>query len=66
METTPNPTNIEGPHCQSCGSTDREDIADLYDTEGYSRCCNEIVIFNFGTDYMGRPFKCDPRDCYHN
>lgn len=66
-ETTPNPTNIEGPHCQCCGTTDREYIGyeATRESEGYSACCNEIVIDNFGVDFAGRPFRCNPRDCYH-
>ena len=69
------PKNIEGPHCQSCGSTDPETISNLDDTEGYTRCCNELVIyveqptrFNFRTgrhEPFGEP-ACDPDLCYHD
>lgn len=43
------------PHCESCGSTSPEDISNLADTEGYTRCCNELVCdgrasHTFGTD----------------
>ena len=42
---------IDGPHCQSCGSTDYEDT---HGGEGYSGCCNEIVVWD-----------CTPDHCYH-
>lgn len=31
------------PHCESCGSTDPEDVghAALRDNDGYTACCNE-------------------------
>ena len=34
---------IQGEHCEQCGSTEYEDVA-LGD-EGYSACCNEIVVW---------------------
>lgn len=30
-------------HCENCGSTDPEDVSNLVDTDGYTRCCNEIA-----------------------
>lgn len=68
------PTNISRAHCQSCGSTSPDDISDLYDTEGYTRCCNERVI-DAGNGTSGRgafgwyesiPSCADSGDCYHS
>lgn len=42
-------------HCQACGSTDYEDIMFTEEFEGYSTCCNEIVV--------GR---CVLGVCYHD
>jgi hypothetical protein len=36
-------TAIPVPHCQQCGSTDREDLEE--GDQGYSACCNEIVVW---------------------
>lgn len=66
--------DIRGPHCQSCGSTDPEDIFNLVDTEGYTRCCNERVVtpvrqqMNYSTGrYFDVPVDCDDfGDCYHD
>ena len=66
--------NVTGPHCQSCGSTSAEDIANLADTEGYTRCCNERVVnpvtyrTNWGTGKTEEiPVACaDSNDCYHD
>lgn len=44
-------TPIPGSHCQQCGSNDPEDL-DGHD--GYSRCCNEIVVWS-----------CQDGACYH-
>lgn len=30
-------------HCENCGSTDAEDVRNLADTDGYTRCCNELT-----------------------
>lgn len=30
-------------HCESCGSTDGEDI-DPRSNDGYSSCCNELIV----------------------
>ena len=32
---------IQGLHCESCGSTDYDDLEN--GDQGYSACCNEIV-----------------------
>jgi hypothetical protein len=40
------------PHCQQCGSTDREDL--YHGDQGYTACCNERVVTH-----------CNPRDCGH-
>jgi len=65
MTTRNETTNIERPHCQSCGSTDAEDVSDLRDTDGYTRCCNERVIYH-GTDVFGQRRTCASEgDCYH-
>jgi len=40
-------------HCESCGSTSAEDIDNLFDTEGYTRCCNELVCDGQGRDTFG-------------
>lgn len=40
-------------HCQQCGSTDNED---LFTDDGYSACCNEIIVWG----------PCDPQVCYHD
>lgn len=66
--------NITGPHCESCGSTDPENISNLVDTEGYTRCCNEPVAIcdryqtNWRTgkgEYV--PVPCaDFGQCYHD
>ena len=37
---------ITGTHCEHCGSTDPEDISNLADTDGYTRCCNELVAWD--------------------
>ena len=29
-------------HCENCGSTAGNDVYDLDDTQGYTRCCNEL------------------------
>lgn len=47
-----NPTQINGSHCQQCGSTDYEDI--YSEGDGYSACCNEIVML-----------ECDLHFCSH-
>jgi hypothetical protein len=62
-----NPTNIDGAHCQSCGTTDPEyvGIDATTESEGYSLCCNEIVIINFGRDVFNRPLRCNTDTCYH-
>lgn len=44
-------------HCQQCGSTDNED---LFTDDGYSACCNEIIVW--GSPSTG----CDPTVCYHD
>ena len=60
------PRNIEAAHCQSCGSTRREDVADLADTQGYTRCCNERVVCH-RPDTFGRVETCaQAGDCYHD
>lgn len=59
-------TNITRPHCQACGSTAPEDIRDLRDTEGYTRCCNERVV-DPSPDLFGRTTTCGQRrDCCHD
>lgn len=57
------PTNIRKAHCQACGSTDTYDLGGA-DTDGYTRCCNERVIYN-GTDVFGNERRCSADDCYH-
>lgn len=44
-------------HCQSCGSTDPEDVGfeALREGDGYTACCNERAVYG----------PCDPSDCYH-
>ena len=32
------------PHCESCGSTENEDV--FGGDQGYSDCCNEIVVLD--------------------
>jgi hypothetical protein len=44
---------ITATHCQSCGSTDNEDLTT--GDQGYSACCNEIVVWD-----------CHPSVCYHS
>lgn len=48
-----NNTNCNRPdlHCESCGSTDPEDI-NPFANDGYSACCNELVVSG-------------PHDCLH-
>jgi len=59
-------TNIQQAHCQSCGSVKAEDVSNLRDTEGYTRCCNERVVYH-GKDVFGRTETCaTSRDCYHD
>lgn len=65
--------NINGPHCQSCGSTSAEDIGNLADTEGYTRCCNERVVITERSDWNMRQgyhqveITCaEYGDCYHD
>jgi len=43
---------IDENHCKSCGSTEPEDIDTGTDPEfqGYSRCCNEPVVWNCSQD----------------
>jgi hypothetical protein len=38
--------DIKQAHCENCGSTYPEDIDDLMDTQGYTRCCNELVAYS--------------------
>ena len=67
-------TTIAAAHCQSCGSTSAEDVDNLSDTDGYTRCCNERVVYprtdqrydwRTGTYVdVGAP-RCDPDDCFH-
>jgi hypothetical protein len=54
---SPEPTTIAGDHCQACGSTDSENLNN--GDQGYTACCNERVIMNFGS-------PCTSADCYHN
>ena len=37
-------------HCESCGSTDPEDVgwSALAENDGYSACCNELVTDSRG------------------
>ncbi len=58
MTQTRKPTPISQPHCQQCGSTDYEDVNthDDPDLQGYSACCNEIVIWGGA---------CREGVCYH-
>lgn len=72
MDSTTTPQrNIAGPHCQACGSTSAEDIGNLVDTEGYTRCCNERVVSHAPAttplmyDFSPRTCSAD-RDCYHD
>lgn len=57
--------NITTTHCQSCGSTDIEDVGwdALRDNDGYTACCNERPISPY-TDAYGRTTRCGD-DCYH-
>lgn len=65
---------INGPHCESCGSTDPENISNLIDTEGYTRCCNEPVAepfrqqYSYATGkYFDVPITCaEYGQCYHD
>lgn len=41
MEHDETPCTIQGTHCENCGSTDWEDVEG---GEGYSHCCNEVVV----------------------
>lgn len=74
MNANPSPTHIAEAHCQSCGSTAAQHIRDLRDTEGYTRCCNELVIHHatrgaYGTfASFNQPTRCDDDDtrCYHD
>jgi hypothetical protein len=43
MTTTTNRCKIATAHCENCGSTAPENIDNLFDTQGYTRCCNELV-----------------------
>lgn len=38
----PKGCTINQPHCESCGSTDREDLTT--GDQGYSACCNELIV----------------------
>jgi hypothetical protein len=62
-------------HCQSCGSTDAENVGwdALARGEGYTACCNEIALvsseqdYNYRTGkYTDRPVPCSPDRCYHD
>jgi len=58
-----NHANTGQDHCESCGTTEAEDIANLSDTEGYTRCCNELVctghgLSTFGTDEVNARACC--------
>lgn len=57
--------NIQGVHCESCGSQDPENISNLIDTEGYTRCCNEPLAYPFKQEYSYRTGKYTdvPTDC---
>jgi hypothetical protein len=65
MNTNPEPRNIEGAHCQACGSTRPEHIRDLRDTEGYTRCCNERVVNPNDRSNMTPQTCARSGDCYH-
>jgi len=56
---------VRATHCQSCGSTDPENVGwdALRRGDGYTACCNERAIYS-GTDVFGRPVRCG-EDCYH-
>jgi hypothetical protein len=41
--TTTSTCQINQLHCENCGSTYPEDVENLRDTEGYTRCCNELT-----------------------
>jgi len=36
--------NIDGTHCESCGSTDYEDVH--CGDQGYTACCNELISYD--------------------
>lgn len=38
---------IRGTHCESCGSSDPEDVGfeAAQSNDGYSTCCNEIISY---------------------
>lgn len=36
---------IKADHCECCGSTAPEDVQNLRDTDGYTRCCNKLVSY---------------------
>lgn len=57
---------IEKAHCQQCGSTELEDVGYevLRETEGYSACCNELVVYP-GRDAFNRPTRCNEDTCSH-
>lgn len=39
------------PHCENCGSTDREDL--VGGDQGYTACCNELVCDGRSTHTWG-------------
>lgn len=59
--------NITTTHCQSCGSTDIEDVGwdALRENDGYTACCNERAIYP-GQNVYGGQVPCGQNDnCYH-
>lgn len=46
MPTTTNDVcNVSGPHCETCGTTDYEDLFGPDTDDGYTACCNEPVVY---------------------
>lgn len=42
---------MDAPHCESCGSTDHQDLED--GDQGYTACCNELVCHGGPTSRYG-------------
>lgn len=66
MDATTTTRQIDQPHCQSCGSTRPESISDLRDTEGYTRCCNQRVVWHTDPHSLVQTTCSASRDCYHD
>lgn len=66
----PEATEISERHCSACGNKDEDDLI-FYVNDGYSVCCNEIVMdhsitYPNGTNLPGVMSTCKSEGrCYH-